>query len=129
MVAAQPDEASRNELRDTLAALDERQKKIVGGVSAIMIENPDRVREREWIVEQFTQVVLLAGDFEDVSSVQEGHDRVQAYVRDNIDPLLNASYRLFQCVAQDLAGSGDEGMSRAQALAHAMGHLLGTTHE
>ena len=38
-------------LRATLAAFDPRQQKIVGGVVAVMIENPERVRDREWMVE------------------------------------------------------------------------------
>ena len=111
----------RDGLRATLAAFDGRQKKIVGGVIAIMIESPERVREREWIAEQFSQVALLACDFEDVGGVQEGKDRVQEYLRTNIHPILNACYQLFQCVGDDLAGR--PGLSREDAVAHALSYF------
>ena len=113
----------RPALRATLSAMDERQKKIVGGVLAVMIENPERVREREWISEQFTQVVLLACDFEDVGSVDEGVGRIQAYAQEHIDPLLSACYQLFAVTAEDLAPRVPEGLTREDALAHAMGYF------
>jgi hypothetical protein len=113
----------RTHLRSHLAGLDARQRKIVGGVLAVMIENPERVREREWITEQFTQVVLLACEFEDVGSVQEGVERVQTYAREQLDPLLSACYQLFTVTAEDLAPRLAEGVSREDALAHALGYL------
>jgi hypothetical protein len=106
----------RPALRRRLAALDARQRKIVGGVLAVMIENPERVREREWISEQFTQVVLLACGFEDVGSVQ-------AYAREQIDLLLSACYELFTVTAEDLAPRVREGVTREEALAHALDYL------
>jgi hypothetical protein len=113
----------RNDLRATLADLDDRQRKIVGGLIAVMIENPERVKEREWITEQFTQITLIAAEFEDVGSVQEGVERVQTYVRANADELLATSYQLFQLVAEDLAPRVAEGISRTEAVAHALGYL------
>lgn len=113
----------RPALRQRLASLDARQRKIVGGVLAVMIENPERVREREWISEQFTQVVLLACGFEDVGSVQEAVERVQGYAREQIDPLLSACYELFTVTAEDLAPRVREGVTREEALAHALDYL------
>ncbi len=113
----------RPSLRATLSTFDERQKKIVGGVLAVMIENPDRVREKEWISEQFTQVVLLACDFEDVGSVDEGVGRIQAYAQEHIDTLLSACFQLFAVTAEDVAPRVAEGLTRDEALAHAMGYF------
>jgi len=117
-----PDNSGCEALRATLARLDGRQRKIVGGVIAIMIENPERVREREWIAEQFTQVALLACGFEDVGGVQEGGGLLQVYVRENIDPLLNACYELFRRVGTDLAPRA--GLSRQEAVAHALSYFV-----
>jgi len=114
----------RAALRTTLAGFDERQQKIVGGVIAVMIENSDRVKEREWITEQFTQIVMLSGDLEQVERVDQGIDAVQAYVQTNIDPILSACYRLFQIVAEDLAPRAKEGLSREDAVAHALGYFV-----
>lgn len=90
-------------LRATLSAFDDRQRKIVAGMITVMIRSPERVREREWVVEQFTHLCLLAGDFEEIGGTHEGVDVVQAYVRANIDALMNASFELFQRVAADMA--------------------------
>lgn len=114
----------RAALRATLRGFDERQRKIVGGLIAVMIEHPERVKEREWISEQFTQVTLLAAEFEDVGSVQEGVERLQTYARENIDALLGASYQLFQLAAEELVPRLAEGVTREQALAHALGYLM-----
>jgi len=111
-------------LRATLASFDERQKKIVGGVIAVMIENSGRVKEREWITEQFTQIAMLSSDLEQVESVDRGVDVIQVYVRTNIDPILSACYRLFQVVAEDLAPRASEGLSREDAVAHALGYFV-----
>ena len=118
------DTSGREALRATLARLDERQRKIVGGVIAIMIENSERVREREWIAEQFTQVALLACGFEHVAGTQEGGTLLQDYVRENIDPLLNTCYELFQSVGADLAPRASEGLSRQDAVTHALSYLV-----
>jgi len=119
-------ETERADLREVLAAFDDRQKKIVGGVVTVMIGNPHRVRDREWISEQFTHVTLLASGFEDVSSAQDGLEQIQGYVQDNITPILNACYRLFQCVAADIAAGGAaQDMDRADAVEVALGYLAG----
>lgn len=123
MTAGEPEDDGdvRTDLRATLAHFDERRKKIVGGVLAVMIENPGRIREREWIAEQFTQVVLLASGLEDVDDAQDGLAQIQTYARENIAPILNACYRLFQVVAEDLAASaGEEGFTREDAMVRAL---------
>ena len=116
----------RDALRATLADFDDRQRKIVGGMIAVMIENPHRVREREWISEQFTHVTLLASGFEDVASVQAGMDQVQAYVRTNVTPLLNACFLLFLCVAEDMEGREDEATTE-EAVIQALRYFPGGT--
>ncbi len=110
-------------LRTTLSAFDERQKKIVGGMISVMIQNPERVREREWIVEQFTHLTLLAGDFEEVDSVDHGMTVVQEYVRDHIDALMNASFELFGQVARDMKELPEEERDKERAVAQALSYF------
>ena len=77
-------------------------------------------------VPEFTHVTLLASGFEDVSSAQDGLEQIQGYVQDNITPILNACYRLFQCVAADIAAGGAaQDMDRADAVEVALGYLAG----
>jgi len=114
----------RQGLRATLATFDDRRKKIVGGVIVVMIENPERVKQREWISEQFTEIVLLTGDYERTGSVDEGVAHVGDYVRENIDAVLNACYLLFQLTAEDLAPKLEQGVTREQAVTHAMTYMV-----
>ena len=58
------DAPTPDEVRHALAHFDDQRQKIVAGMLTVMIENPKRVREREWIAEQLTQVTLVAGEFE-----------------------------------------------------------------
>jgi len=113
----------RDVLRASLSDLDERQRKIVGGVIAIMIENSARVRDREWVAEKFTQVVLLSEEHEDASGAPEVMARVQAYARANVDALLNACFSLFHCVAEDMESRGEAGFTREEAVLHALSYL------
>lgn len=113
----------RAALRAKLAGFDQRQKKIVGGILAVMIENPDAVRNREWISEQLAQLALLSADFEHLEDVTQGVAEVQAYVQANADSILSACFQLFQFTAEDMAPRVSEGITRADALAHALGYF------
>lgn len=115
----------RDALRATLNTFDDRKKKIVGGMIVVMIENPERVKEREWIAEQYTQVALLASEFEGIGSVNEGVERIQAYVRETMDEVLNACFLLFQFTAEDLAPRLSEGVTREDAVTHALTYMTG----
>ncbi|MEM9381510.1 MAG: hypothetical protein AAGB93_16265 [Planctomycetota bacterium] len=107
---------SRDQLRADLARFDEMQKKVVGGVLAVMFRTPDRVRDREWIVEQFTQVALLTGEFEGVEAAQQ-------WVREHIDATLNACYALFLHVADDLRSRDETERTASEAMLQALNYF------
>jgi hypothetical protein len=92
-----------DQLRVQLASLDQRQKKIIAGMLSVMVQNADRVRDREWISEQFTQVTLLAGGFDEEGEAHGGLEEVQEFLQDNIGQLLNIGFALFAQVAADMA--------------------------
>jgi hypothetical protein len=116
------DTPTADEVRGSLAGLDVRQKKIVGGMLAVMIKNSHRVRDREWITEQLAHLTLLAGEFE-AGSTQEGLESVRDYLRENVGVLLNACYLLFQRVGLDLEPTAATGFSFEEALGQALGYL------
>ena len=111
---------TRAELRQELALYDETKKKVVGGLLAVMFRSPDRVREREWIVEQFTQVALLTGQFDAIEHAHEGVEAAQAWIRENVDALLNACFALFVHVAEDLGEGDGEAVSPSDAMLQAL---------
>lgn len=99
---ALPLEATTPEdVRRALADLDHRQQKIVAGMLAVMIKNPTRVSDREWIARQLKELTLLAGEFHadtPEAAVHAVHDSLSA----DADLLLKASFLLFQRVGLDL---------------------------
>lgn len=119
----------REQLRAQLAACDERRKKIIGGVLAVMFKNPERVREREWISEQFLQVALLAGDWEqdgggqELGSADQAVGLAQDYARANIDPILNACFALFACVGEDLRERAPDERTQESAMLQALSYF------
>ena len=109
-------------VRAALAHLDPRSQKIVSGLFAIMIKDPGKVRDREWICEQLTQVTLLAGDFE-AETPDMGVAAVKSFLLEHTDPLLEASYLLFQRVGLDLAPQAKEGFTYEDAMRSALAYL------
>lgn len=115
---------SRDDLRVTLAQFDEVQTKVAGGVLAVMFGEPARIRDREWMSEQFTQVALLTGQFEDLEHAHEGLEVAQRWIASNIHTVLNPCYALFVHVAEDLRQRhGDETFSASDAMIQALGYF------
>jgi len=112
------------EVRCALAAFDAREQRIVAGLLALMIREPQRVREREWIAERLTEVTLLAGEFE-ADSPQAAVSAVQAFLQDRAGALLPATFLLFQRVGLDLAPRAAGGFSFEEALRCGLEYLPG----
>ena len=110
------------EVRDALAPLDPRQHKLVGGMIAVMMKHPDRVRDRDWLAEQLTEVTLLAGGFE-APSGPNLVEEVRTFLSSHVDVLLNACFLLFLRVASDLAPRAASGFTFEDAMAQAMSYF------
>lgn len=114
----------RDVLRKELSRFDPLQTKVVGGVLAVMFGSPDRVRDREWMSEQFTQVVLLTGHFEDAEHAHEGVEQVQAWVEGQIHSVMNACFALFVHVAEDMRQKhGEVSFSASDAMVQALSYF------
>lgn len=118
---------SRPELVAALAQLDPIGRKIVGGLVTVMIQSPERVKEREWLAEQLTQVVLLARqeELEALTDAGVGVSIVETLLRESGSQWMDAALRIFAATAEDLAPRVEEGLTRDQALVHALGFLMG----
>lgn len=99
------------ELRAKLRNLPDREQKIVVALIAAMIDQSDRVRDREWVSEQFTNTVGLAldvGSDPDLESGPQGMARVQEYIAANAADLLPLAFGVFGQVALTLQREGGE---------------------
>jgi len=115
--------ASRpDEVRATLAALDDRERKIALGLTALFMRQPEHAQDREWVSRELVQVTLFAGEFE-ASSPDQGVAEVQAYLEARAEPLLRAAFLLFERVGLDLAPRAAEGFTFEEAMAHAVAYL------
>jgi hypothetical protein len=102
-------------VRRALAVFDARQQKIVAGLLAVMMRAPHRVREREWMAEQLTQVTLLAGEFE-ADTPAAAVQAVEDFLREHAHELVSAALLLFQRVGLDLAPRAAAGFPFEEAL-------------
>lgn len=76
-----------------------------------MIDRSDRVRDRDWVGEQFASTVGLAldvGSAPDLESPADGVERVQAYIDEHAAALLPIAFGIFGQVAISLQREGGE---------------------
>jgi hypothetical protein len=84
-------------LRAELDGLDQEERKVVGALIVVMMREPARVREREWLLEAYAHIASQALEMGD-----EQLEQLRDWVRTHRDRVLNASFRLFLRVAEDL---------------------------
>lgn len=109
-------------VRRALANLDARDSRIVAGLLAMMMREPQRVRDREWMAERLTQVTLLAGELE-ADTPKDGVRRVQEFLLERAEPLLGAALLLFQRVGLDLEPRAAAGFTLEEALGVGLAYL------
>jgi hypothetical protein len=118
-----------DEMRAELAQLDTLQQKVAGALMPVLFQNADKLRDREWVTEQLSHVTLLALELDrepeagGVGAGPEDLARVQAYVRDNREVVLNSCFRLFLRVGEDMAGRAEKGFSLQEATVQALGYM------
>ena len=110
------------DVRRTLEDFDASSQKIVAGMLTVMIRDPERVRDREWVSEQLAQMTLLAGGFE-ADSPEAGVRAVESYLKANAERLLRASLLLFQRVGLDLAPRAEAGLTFEEAIECGLSYL------
>jgi|FLOH01.1.fsa_nt_gi hypothetical protein len=88
-------------LHTDLMALAEGPSKIVAGLVVLMMKEPQKVRDREWLMEAYTHIAAQALEMGD-ARLQE----LQEIIRTERDSVLNLSFQLFMRVAEDAAALG-----------------------
>ncbi len=94
------------QVRDLVQPLDELDHKVLGGLVALMIAEPTKVRDPEWMSERFVQVTVVAlgaGDNE-ASATDQDVERVREYATRRMPDLMLAAAWLFVRTAEDLRG-------------------------
>ena len=105
------------ELDELLAPLDDRDRKVAGGLTAMLMAEPANLRDAEWQARTFLQVAVVAFGF-DGQSGQASSDEValvQRYAQQRLRPLWNVAVALFVRVAEDLRGQSRPKLDDARA--------------
>jgi hypothetical protein len=108
-----------DELRARLRALDELDRKVVGGLVALCMSAPQKIRDREWLAERFVHVATVAHGFAGEGSAASHDDveRIRLYAQLRLHDLLQATLLLFVRTAADLqARGGPPDLAEAQAI-------------
>ena len=115
------------EVRALIAPFDARDRKVLGGVVALLMSEPGRVRDLEWLNERFVQVATFAHGFDQEAGgggyappPDTGEDAVamvRGYAEQRRRPILNAAIALFVRTAEELkSGAAPPSMEAAQKI-------------
>lgn len=116
-----------DDVRAMLRPLSATDRKIVGGVTAWMMAEPQRVRDREWLSQRFVEIAAQAmadeGEGEDAATTDDV-EKVRAFAQTRMQDLMVAATAVFVRTAEDLrAQGGAVTMERASAIVR--GYLEG----
>ncbi|MFK7739544.1 MAG: hypothetical protein AB8H80_04405 [Planctomycetota bacterium] len=101
---------TEEEMRALIAPLDDLDRKVLGGVVAVWMAEPGRLRDREWTAQHFVQIATVAHGFEPAASEEgagasattEDVERIRGYAVERMEPILRIGFPLFVRVAQDM---------------------------
>ncbi len=119
------DAPTPEEVRELIAPFDARDRKVLGGVVALLMSEPARIRDGEWLNERFLQVATFAHGFDEeggaeVAGGTDAVELVRGYAEQRRRPILNAAIALFVRTAEELqAGGSPPSMEAAQQIVSA----------
>lgn len=92
------------EIGELLAPLDDRDRKVAGGLTALLMAEPAGIRDPEWQARAFLQVAVVAFGFDGQQGQASSDDvaLVQRYAQGRLRPLWNVAVALLVRVAEDL---------------------------
>ncbi|MFT4709371.1 MAG: hypothetical protein ACI8Q9_000491 [Planctomycetota bacterium] len=108
---------SPEELKAQLMGLGADERKVIAGMVVLMMKEPGKIRDREWLLEAYTHISAQALEMGD-----ERLEQLKELVQERRDLVLNTSFALFFRVAQDAAELGGT-PTLAQASVMAMAYF------
>ena len=92
------------EVRELLRPLDELDRRVLGGLVAMLIAEPARCRDREGLAQCFVQLAVVASsdDADPAQATSEDVERIRRYAEARHRPVVNAALALFLRIAEDL---------------------------
>lgn len=116
-------------VRALVRALPDLDRKVLGGLVTLMIAEPARIRDQEWIAERFVHVAVVAHGFDvdpPTASAATSADvaTIERYASERMPAVLEAAFALFVRTAEELRARGD-GFTFDDARAIVLGYVAG----
>ena len=91
-------------LRAVIGQLDALDRKVLGGLVTLMIHEPTRIRDREWMAERFVQVAVVAHGFDQAGAddATAGVAVIEGYGRLRMGAIVRTALALFVRTAHEL---------------------------
>lgn len=100
-------------MRALVQPLDALDRKVLGGLVALWMTEPRRVRDREWTAERFVQIATVAHGFDSArdadapaAATSEHVDTIRRYAEARMETVVRTALALFVRTAQDLQQRG-----------------------
>lgn len=110
-----------DQIRAAIALLNTVEKKVLGGMIVLMIQNHARIKDQEWVAENFTRLSVGALGLEQEREVDADIEEVSKFIETSMGPVLNAAFPLFAQVATDMqVKTGSQGFTLEAACTQAL---------
>lgn len=100
---------SVDEMRELVRPLGPLDRKVLGGLLAVWMTEPGRIKDREWTSQHFVQIATIAHGFEaadeageTVQATPADIERIRSYAQQRMESVLRVGFALFVRVAVDL---------------------------
>ena len=92
------------EMHAMLAPTTDLDRKVLGGLVALWMVDPSKVKDREWTAEQFVHIAAVAHGFDgdDGPATNEHVEMIRSYAEGRMETVLRVGFALFVRVAHDL---------------------------
>lgn len=103
-------------MHEMVRPLSDLDRKVLGGLVALWMAQPDKIRDKEWTSEAFVHVATVAHGFsEDGQATSEDVEVIRKFAEARMPDVLRVGFALFVRVANDLQQrEGGFGFENAQ---------------
>ncbi|MGK0205774.1 MAG: hypothetical protein ACI9S9_004867 [Planctomycetota bacterium] len=95
---------TKDEMHAMVRPLEDLDRKVLGGLVALWMSEPSKVKDREWTAERFVHVATVAHGFDtgDGPATSEHVDVIRSYAQARMETVVRVGFALFVRVAQDM---------------------------
>ena len=92
------------EVHELVRPLDDLDRKVLGGLVALWMVDPSKIKDLEWTAQQFVHVATVAHGFdvEGGPATSEDVERIRKYAESHMTSVIRVAFALFVRVAQDM---------------------------